>query len=98
MWREADFVQQSNQLRQVKLNMEQYRATLQQQMNNIENELAKQKSTFERNEKLYKDNLLSEFDFERYKLDYEYQVRNRGIVSESQKKELEYRGEQLRSL
>jgi len=98
MWREADFVQQSNQLRQVRLNMEQYRQTLRQQMNAIENELAKQKSAFERNAKLYGENLLSEFDFERYKLDYEYQVRNRDIVAESQKKELEYREEQLQSL
>lgn len=98
MWREADFVQQSNQLRSVRLSMEQYRQTLRQQMNNIENELAKQKSAYERNAKLYKENLLSEFDFERFKLDYEHQVRNRDIVAESQKKELEYREEQLRSL
>ncbi len=98
MWREADFVQQSNQLRQVRLNMEQYRQMLRQQMNSIENDLAKQKSAFERNEKLYKENLLSEFEFERYKLDYEYQVRNRDIVSESQKKELEYREEQLKRM
>jgi len=98
MWREADFVQQSNQLRQVRLNMDQYRQTLRQQMNNIENELAKQKSAFERNEKLYKENLLSEFEFEKYKLDYEYQVRNRDIVAEGQKKELEYREEQVQSL
>lgn len=98
MWRDADFVQQSNQLRQVRLNLEQYRQTLRQQMNTIENELAKQKSAFERYEKLYQENLLSEFEYEKYKLDYEYQVRNRDIVAESQKKELEYRDEQLRSL
>ena len=98
MWREADFVQQSNQLRQVRLNMEQYQQTLRQQMNNIENDLAKQKSAFLRNEKLYKENLLSEFEFETYKLDYEHQLRNRDIVAESQKKELEYREEQLKSL
>jgi HlyD family secretion protein len=98
MWREADFVQQSNQLRQVRLNMEQYQQTLRQQMNNIENDLAKQKSAFLRNEKLYRENLLSEFEFETYKLDYEHQLRNRDIVAESQKKELEYREEQLKSL
>jgi HlyD family secretion protein len=98
MWRDADFVQQSNQLRQVRLNLEQYRQTLRQQMNTIENELAKQKSAFERNEKLYKEDLLSEFEYEKYKLDYEYQLRNRDIVAESQKKEMEYRDEQLQSL
>jgi HlyD family secretion protein len=98
MWRDADFVQQSNQLRQVRLNLEQYRQTLRQQMNTIENELAKQKSAFERNEKLYKDELISEFEYEKYKLDYEYQLRNRDIVAESQKKEMEYRDEQLKSL
>jgi len=78
--------------------LEQYQQALRQQMNTIENDLAKQKSAFERNQKLYNEKLLSEFDFERYKLDYEYQVRNRDIVAESQKKELEYRTEQLRSL
>ena len=98
MWRDADFIQQSNQLRQVRLSLEQYQQALRQQMNTIENDLAKQKSAFERNQKLYNEKLLSEFDFERYKLDYEYQVRNRDIVAESQKKELEYRTEQLRSL
>jgi HlyD family secretion protein len=98
MWREADFIQQSNQLRQVRLNMEQYQQALRQQMNTIENELAKQKSAFERNQKLYKDNLLSEFDFEKCRLDYEYQVRNHDIVAESQKKELEFRQDQLKSL
>ena len=48
MWREADFVQQSNSLRQTRLNMEQYRQGLRQQMNQVENELAKQKTTYER--------------------------------------------------
>jgi len=98
MWRDADFISQSNQLRQVRLNLDQYRQTLRQQMNAIENELAKQKSAFERNEKLYKQGLLSEFDYEKYKLDYEYQVRNRDIITESQKKEMESREEQVRSL
>lgn len=98
MWREADFIQQSNQLRQTRLNMEQYRQQLRQSMNLIENELAKQKSTYERQEQLHKDKLISDYDYERTKFDYEYQSRNRDIVAESQKKELEYRDEQLKSL
>jgi len=98
MWREADFVQQSNSLRQTRLNMEQYRQTLRQQMNQVENELAKQKTTYERYLKLHEEKLVSDLDFERIRLDYEYHVRNRDIVAESQKKELEYREEQLKSL
>jgi HlyD family secretion protein len=98
MWREADFIQQSNQLRQTRLNMEQYRQSLRQSMNAIENELAKQKTTFERYQALYKDQLVSELDFEKIRLDYEYMVRNRDIMVETQKKELEYREEQLKSL
>ncbi len=98
MWRDADFIQQSNQLRQTRLNMEQYKQQLRQQMNTIESELAKQKSTYERYEALYNDNLISEYEYERSKLDYEYLLRNRDIVAESQKKELEYREEQLDSL
>lgn len=98
MWRDADFVQQTNQLRQVRLSLEQYRQTLRQQMNAIENDLAQKKSAYERNEKLYKAGLISEFDYERYKLDYEAQSRNRDIVAEGQKTELDSRADQLRSL
>jgi HlyD family secretion protein len=98
MWREADFVQQSNQLRQTRLNMEQYTQGLRQRMNEVENDLAKQKTTYDRYQALFKDQLVSELDFEKIKLDYEYMVRNRDIMAESQKKELEYREEQLRSL
>jgi len=98
MWRDADFVQQSNQLRQTRLNMEQFRQQLRQSMNQIENELAKQKTTYERYQALYKDELVSELDFEKIRLDYEYMVRNRDIVAESQKRELETREEQIQSL
>jgi len=98
MWREADFIQQDNALRQTRLNMEQYRQTLQQEMNRVENELAKQQTTYERYRKLHESKLVSDLEFERIRLDYEYQVRNRDIVTESQKKELEYREEQLKSL
>ncbi len=98
LWRESDFIQQSNQLRQTRLSMEQYKQTLRQSMNQIENELAKQKSAYERNTKLWEDKLISESDYEKVKLDYEYEIRNHAIVDESQKKEMEYREEQLRSL
>jgi len=98
MWREADFIQQSNALRQTRLNMEQYRQSLRQAMNQVENELAKQKTTYERYSKLHENQLVSDLEFERIRLDYEYQIRNRDIVAESQKKELEYREEQLLSL
>jgi len=98
MWRDTDFVQQSNALRQTRLNMEQYRQGLRQEMNQVENDLAKQKTTYERYRKLHENQLVSDLEFERIRLDYEYQVRNRDIVAESQKKELEYREEQISSL
>ena len=98
MWREADFIQQSNALRQTRLSMEQYRQSLLQEMNRVENELAKQRTTYERYLKLHENRLVSDLEFERIRLDYEYQVRNRDIVAESQKKELAYREEQLQSL
>ncbi len=98
MWREADFVQQSNALRQTRLSMEQYKQSLLQSMNQVENELAKQKTTYERYKTLHDNKLVSDLEFERIRLDYEYQGRNRDIVAESQKKELEYRGEQLQAL
>jgi len=98
MWRDTDFIQQSNALRQTRLSMEQYRQTLRLNMNQVENELSKQKTTYERTKALYERQLVSELDFETIRLDYEYRVRNRDIVAESQKKELEYREEQISSL
>jgi HlyD family secretion protein len=98
LWRESDFIQQSNQLRQTRLSMEQYRQQLRQTMNAIQTELAKQKSAYERAAKLHEAKIISDADYEMAKLDYEYQVRNRDIIAESQKKELEYRVEQRRSL
>lgn len=98
LWRESDFIQQSNQLRQTRLSMEQYRQLLRQTMNAIETDLAKQKSIYERAVKLHEANIISDADYEMAKLDYEYQIRNRDITAESQKKELEYREEQLKSL
>jgi HlyD family secretion protein len=98
MWRDTDFVQQSNALRQTRLSMEQYRQGLRQSMNQVENELAKQKTTYERYRKLHEEKLVSDLEFERIRLDYEYQVRNRDIVAESQRKEMEYREEQIKSL
>jgi HlyD family secretion protein len=98
MWREADFIQQSNQLRQTRLNMEQYKQSLRQQMNSIEATLALERSTYERYAALFKDKLVSEYEYENAKISYESQSRNRDIVAESQKKELAYREEQLNSL
>ena len=98
MYRDAQFIEQTNNLRQVELGLEQYRQQLQQTMNQIENELAKQKSTFERYQALHNDQLVSDLEFERIRLDYEYQVRNRDIVAESQRTQIQYREEQLRSL
>jgi HlyD family secretion protein len=91
MWRDADFVQ-------LRLSLEQYQQNLRQQLNTADNELAKAKSAFERYQKLHDDQLLPEFDFEKYKLDYEYQVRNHDIIAEMVKKEMESRGEQVATI
>jgi HlyD family secretion protein len=43
MWREADFINQSNRLRETRLAMEQYLLRLTQDMAEVENELSQQK-------------------------------------------------------
>ncbi len=98
MWRDADFVQMSNQLRQSRLNMEQYQQQLRQIMNTAETELAKAKSAFDRYGGLHEQGLVSDFEFEKIRLDYEHAVKNRDLLAESQKKEMEFREEQLKSL
>ncbi len=91
MWRDADFVQ-------LRMGLEQYQQSLRQQMNTVDSDLVKAKSAYERNKKLYDDKLLSEFEFEKYKLDYESQLRNRDIVAESMKKEMQSQGDQVATI
>lgn len=98
MFREAELFQQSNNLRNTRLQLEQYRLTLKQQITQIDNELQQQKRLFERYSVLAKDNLISDHEFELSKDQYEYLIKRKELTSESQKNEMAFRETQIEAL
>ncbi|TES87095.1 MAG: HlyD family efflux transporter periplasmic adaptor subunit [Candidatus Aminicenantes bacterium] len=98
MWREAELFQQSNNLRNTRLSMEQYRLRLNQDLAEINNQLRQQKRTYERYEELVKDNLISKHEYELAKDQYEYLIKKKELTIESQRNDLEFRLGQIDAL
>jgi len=98
MWREAELFQQSNNLRNTRLSMEQYRLGLNQDLAEIDNQLQQQKRTYERYKELVKDNLISIHEFELAKDQYDYLIKRKELTIESQKNDLEFRQGQIDAL
>lgn len=98
MWREAELFQQSNNLRNTRLQMEQYKLQLKQELATIENRLQQQKRVYERYQELIKDDLIAQHQFDLSKDEYEYLVRAKELTMESQKNELEFRQAQVEAL
>jgi HlyD family secretion protein len=98
MWREAELFQQSNNLRNTRLSMEQYRLQLNQAVAEIDNQLQQQKRTYERYKELVKDNLISKHEFELAKDQYDYLIKKKALTVESQKNDLEFRQGQIDAL
>jgi HlyD family secretion protein len=98
MWREAELFQQSNNLRNTRLSMAQYRLRLNQDLAEIDNQLQQQKRTYERYKELVKDNLIPKHEFELAKDQYEYLIRRKELTIESQKNDIEFRQGQIDAL
>ena len=98
MWREAELFQQSNNLRNTRLSMEQYRLRLKQELAEIENQLQQQKRIYERYKELVKENLISRHEFELAQDQYQYLLKRRELTIESQKNDLEFRQAQIDAL
>lgn len=98
MWREAELFQQSNNLRNTRLSMEQYRLTLSQELANIDNQLQQQKRVFDRYTELSKDNLIAKHEYELAKDQFEYLKKRKELTIESQKNDLEFRQSQIEAL
>jgi HlyD family secretion protein len=98
MWREAELFQQSNNLRNTRLSMEQYRLQLSQQLAEIENQLQQQRRTYERYQELVKDDLISRHEYELAKDQYEFLIKKKELTLESQKNDLEFRQSQIDAL
>ena len=98
MFRESELFQQSNNLRNTRLSMEQYKLQLNQQLTDIENKLQQQRRVYERYKELEKDSLISRHEYELSKDQYEYLVKQKDLTVESQKSELKFRQAQIEAL
>lgn len=98
MWREAELFQQSNNLRNTRLMMEQFRLELSKELADTENRLRQQKRTYERYQELAKDDLVPRHNVELARDEYEYLALRRELTLESQRKEMELRQAQLEAL
>lgn len=98
MWREAELFQQSNNLRNTRLSMEQYRLRLNQDLAEVNNQLRQQKRTYERYTELVKDNLISKHEYELAQDQYEYLIKKKELTIESQRNDLEFRRGQIDAL
>jgi HlyD family secretion protein len=98
MWREAELFQQSNNLRNTRLSMEQNRLSLKRESIEVENQLKQQQRLYERYMELDKKGLISKQDFEVVKDQYDYLLARRDMALETQKNELEFRQAQIDAL
>jgi len=98
MWREAELFQQSNNLRNTRLSMEQYRLRLSQELADVENQLQQQKRIYERYKELIRDNLISRHQFELARDQFEYLKKKKELTIESQKNDLEFRRRQINAI
>ncbi|MBU1337882.1 MAG: efflux transporter periplasmic adaptor subunit [Acidobacteria bacterium] len=98
MWREAEFFQTENNLRNTQLQLEQRRLQLNQELAQVDNQLMQRKKTYDRYEALIKDNLISKHEYELSKSEYDYWVKSKTLTEESIKKDLEFREAQVISL
>jgi HlyD family secretion protein len=98
MWRESELFQASNNMRNTRLSMEQYKLQLNQQLSDIENKLQQQRRVYERYKELEKDNLISRHEYELAKDQYDYLVKQKDLTVESQKSEIKFRQAQFEAL
>lgn len=98
MWREAEFIRASDNLRSTRLSMEQYRLRLKQELADVESRLQQQKRVYERYSELVKDDLIAQHEYELAKDQYEYLIKLKELTIESQKSDLEFREAQINAL
>ncbi len=98
MWREAELFQQSNNLRNTRLSMEQNRLALKREMIEVDNQLKQQKRLYERYSELDKQSLISKQEYEIVKDQYDYLIARLELAEETQKNDIEFRQAQIDAL
>ncbi len=98
MFREAEFFEQSNNLRNTRLAMEQNQLNLRGQLIELDFQIKQLNRDYRRNQELLKSNLVSQLEFERIRDEYEYYLKRRKLAIESFKQDSIFRKIQIRQL
>ena len=98
MFREAELFEQSNNLRNTRLAMEQNQLHLRSQLIDLDYQIKQFKRDYLRNKELVKNNLVSKLDFEKIKDEYEYAQKRRELAIESYKQDSLFRKIQIKQL
>lgn len=98
MFREADLFEQMNNLRAVRLAIEQNRLNLREQMAEIDYQNGLQTRNYDRAKALHEKNVISLDEFERTRDDYEYWKTRKLLVTESQRQDSIMRDMQVQQL
>ncbi|MBU1100193.1 MAG: HlyD family efflux transporter periplasmic adaptor subunit [Bacteroidetes bacterium] len=98
MYNEAQLFQQMNALRTTRLQMEQNKLNLMTQNLSLRNQMFKQKRIYERDTKLYEKNLISEFEFQESKEQFEYLQQSLELTRETQRTDSLFRENQVAQL
>ncbi len=98
MYREAELFQQSNNLRNTRLSLEQNRLRLNQELAEVDFRLQQIKRRYERNKVLFEENFISAEEYEDIRDEYQFMIKKRELTVESMDKELNFRKEQVEQL
>ena len=98
MFREAQFFEQSNNLRNTRLLMEQNSLALRRDMVEADYQIRRLERQYQRATELLKGNLVSQQEFEQVKDEYEYQVKRKELALQSFRQDSTFRQMQIRNL
>ncbi|HEX9975397.1 MAG TPA: HlyD family efflux transporter periplasmic adaptor subunit [bacterium] len=98
MFREAEFFEQSNNLRTTRLLMEQSRLNLLRQLNDLDYQIKKQKRLYERQKELAEKNLIARQEYEQVEDEYDYLVKQKELAGETFKQDSLFRQIQIHQL
>ncbi len=98
MYREAEFIQQSNNLRDSRLLMEQNRLRLNNDLADVDFQLQQSERRMKRYTALFEDRLIPQQDYQTARDEYEYALKRKELTAETMEKDLSFREEQIAQL
>jgi HlyD family secretion protein len=98
MFREAEFYEQSNNLRNTRLAMERNKLELKTQLIDLDYQILTLERDYFRNKKLAEQNLISKLDLEQSRDQYQYNLKRRDLAIESYNQDSLFRKIQIQQL